>query len=1064
MSEHVEKPRRSAGRPAGPVRQEEPGRSYAIGLRSWVATADKSHTRLAEETGYAPTTLSHTLSGARFPGMTERLLQRALTILEACGATPADLAAWERFHADLAAWARRGCSGAPPQPPRPPGAEPTAQKAELPDAVKRLLMKQLDDGESVPYRLPAGRLPHLSEVYVRQLLGPDETDEVSDTTARPAHDVVLRAPEHLLVIAGPGGGKSTLVRRLAGTFAVAWLEQDIAPPLVPTWVTAAELARRPDTIESTLIPQTLPPGIRWLALVDGVDEIVDTSRRRDFVLRIARIAERHRSDLQLLITSRPLPRDEDDALRSAGISPYVLEPFDRLRFINFAQRWFGDSEKAEEYVRQVDRACLGPLVRVPLLATITAVVYEAYPNSSLPANQYLLYEQYRRHLAKIKDPQLREQWQRLEEAVRLQIPRAADGVSGLAAECGVELLYHLAVEQTSRAIDSLTTVALQWLDDHLDIQASHLILDWPEYIRGLLAATGMLLRAGPDVRFLHTSFAEHLAAEYRAQQLPETLDFSEPSWATVIHQARAHDETALATLVHAAHHSTTRTKKLLEKLENGSNADRLVAAHILAEGPILDDTHAQWFLAQLELADPDLDLDWWALASRIVHPGVAEQLAELARQPTERRFAAASALAAHRPDVAGLELANIVQSDSESWENRCDALRTLIRLGGEQARQAALSLRDALLEQDRDRLDIENAIGALEEIWPVGELELYLRERSTLSDGSAQFVALSALTYLSDELNDEISRHLVSLIEPSDIESAISRNAIAALAQTPGGKSKMSELLISQSLNLKDQLDLVGRGMQSGVLEQETAVNMLAATAELPRWYEFADNLEVYEGAVRLRRLLDDLHEDMRPTLCSTLQRNTLLRRNGRFSRQAIVMTLMVAGWEMLREYEWIGYPRSNYLVMKVLNEASLYPVREEEEISYTERPWGAWLRAAESFAGRNDSVSVYAPTEVPNCWGEWIGWLALMLGENGSPSWGDLDDLVHLTADRDIPTEGQLAILLMVVLLLCVPNARTPKGMRALYIGLLGEICGRKMFSRRLRKIASWTEFDSRY
>ncbi|MFE9602742.1 NACHT domain-containing protein [Streptomyces hokutonensis] len=994
--------------------------------------AGKSYTRLAEESGYAPTTISHTLSGTRFPGLTEPLLRRALKILELCGATSDDTAAWERFHADLAAWARRDASGTPPQPPRPPGTEPTEQP-ELSDQVKALLATQLDDGESVPYLLPVGRLPHLSEVYIRQLLGPDDSDETADTTARPAHDVVVGAPKHLLVVAGPGGGKSTLVRRLAGALGTAWLEQDSPPPLVPIWVTATELARQPDTIESKLIPESLPPGLRWLALVDGVDEIVEATRRRDFILKLARLAKRHRSDLQLLITTRPLPRDEDSKLREEGVIPYTLEPFDRPRFIDFAERWFGDSATAADYIRQVDRACLGPLVSIPLLATITAVVYEAYPNSPLPGNQYLLYEQYRRHLIRIKEPQLREQWQRLEEVARFEIPRAAETIRKLAARNGVDLLHHLAVEQTTRAVDGLTNIALKWLDDRLDTRASYLILDWPEYVRGILAGTGMLLRAGSDVRFLHTSFAEHLAAEYRAQQLPETNSFEEPSWLAVIQRARAHDEAALATLIHAAHRSTTRARGLLELMQVGTNADRLVAAHLLAEGPILDDTHARWFLSQLEVADPDLDLDWWSLASRIGHPEIAKRLTELAHQPSERRYAAAAALAAHRPEVAGFELAKIVQSDTEPWENRCDALRALIRLGDQRAQQAALILRDKLLEQDRDRLDIEYGISALEEIWPVDELERFFRERSTLPNGSVLFVALSALASLSEESREEASSLLFSLIDPADIDSIDSREAILLLKQIPGGETKVSYLLASAPLRLKEQLELVKREVQLGVLDQETVVGMLARTAGLPRWYEFSSNAEVFESAQCLRQLLNDIHDDVKPSLCSVLQWNVMLCRDVRLRGQVILFVLMVAGWEFIRGCEWGEY-RSGNIVKKVLGEAARF--------SGGRTPWDDWYGDASRFSahGYGSDFDSRSDLEVPNGWGEWIGWLALSMSEIDAPPWSEIDKLVSFAVDRSIPNAGRSVVVLMVVLLLCVPYTRIDSGARANRVRFLAD------------------------
>ncbi|MFK0025660.1 NACHT domain-containing protein [Streptomyces sp. NPDC090798] len=819
-------------------------------------------------------------------------------------------------------------------------------------------------------------------------------------------------------------------------------------------MTATELARRPETIESALIPAALPEGMRWLALVDGVDEIVEPGARRAFVLSLARFAERQQGAAQLLVTTRPLPASESSALQTAGLTPYALEPFDRPRLIDFATRWFGDAEVAADYLRQVDRACLGPLVRVPLLATITAVVHEAYPDSPLPGNQYLLYEQYRRHLARSKAPQLREQWQWLEDAVDGN-PQGAPAIRELAAQRGEALLHYLAVTQTGRGVESLTRTALSWLDDRLDTPASRLVLGWPEHVRGILAGTGMLLRTATDVRFLHNSFAEHLAAEYRARQLPSSGFFDEPAWHTVISQARGHDKAALATLIHAAHRSTNLAKELLERLEEGTPADRLVAAHLLAEGPLLDDTHAQWFLTQLDATDPDLEPDWWSLAARIRHPKIANTLTQLASRPNERRYAAAAALAAHRPDTAGHELTRIVQSATEPWETRCDALRALIRLGDGRAQRAALALREQLLEEDRDLLDLENTLTVLKEVWPTDELETYLQERSLFPDETARFTALASLAIFSSEHAEDALDHLFALIDPNCIDSPTSLRSISTLAQLPGGKAKLNGVFAAARCGLKQQLQLARRQIQRGLLEQEVVVVMLAGTAELPRWYEFTDDLELFDAAQALRLLLNDLHEDVRSALHLVLQRNVVFCPDGSSPRNSVLLALMVAGWELMSLYGWGGAwgpANSVSAVKKVLVDGVLSPSEGS--------PGAIWLHCAEDFSdspiGTGNDLEAVIPLDSYLDWGTWLGWLAMVVDESGP--WDSLvSELISFTVDTAIPRSGRTAILLMVALLLCVRHVRMDRERRAAYLYFLADTNRHRVIrlDRILREIA---------
>ncbi|MFF5531663.1 NACHT domain-containing protein [Streptomyces cinerochromogenes] len=798
-------------------------------------------------------------------------------------------------------------------------------------------------------------------------------------------------------------------------------------------MTATELARRPESLDAALVPAVLPQGLRWLALVDGVDEIVEGSTRRAFVLRLARFAEQHQNTHQLLVTTRPLPGEELRTLQAAGLTPYVLEPFDRPRLIDFAERWFGNEKTAADYVRHVDLACLGPLVRVPLLATITAVVYEAYPNNPLPGNQYLLYEQYRRHLARSKENQLSEQWQRLEAAVEDEAPGSAVAVRELAAQRGEALLHHLAVEQTTRGIENLTQTALRWLDEQLDIPASRLVLGWPDHVRGLLASTGMMVRTPVDVQFLHSSFAEHLAAEFRSKQLPDVPSLTDPAWGPVIDRARAHDQASLATLIHAAHRSTGLAKALLTKLQAGTGADRLVAAHLLAEGPILDDAHAQWFVAQLDGTDPDLDPDWWRLAARIGHPEVTERLTELACQPGERRYAAAAALAAHRPAAAGTELLNLVLAAEEPWATRCDAVRTLARLGDRRSRQAAQALREQLLEGPRDRFNRESAVSVLTEVYTVGELESFFRGRVDRSDGSVDFVVLSVLAAVTDEHCEEVRDRLVSLIGSVGTESVVD-HAVETLVELPGsvGEAALLNLIASARRQLPLLLRLASKGITAGVNQEEILSALLQAASQSPP-YEICDDREVFILARSFSVLLGKLHEDVSPSLLALVQENVW--SVGRYvpAHRGALVGFMVAGWELMAAYDWNepwdrpgGFEAARCLLADM--EMMLLPPRRNrydaswKDFRIQESSWAAriWLGQRQ--------VDLQA-------WGERIG----LLGSDATSANALVDIVAAFTREPQLPEAGRAAVLLVLVLLLCATNSPMDSGQRAAHLRKLG-------------------------
>jgi cellulose synthase operon protein C len=301
----------------------------------------------------------------------------------------------------------------------------------LPAEVQSLLQAQIRAAEELPYRLPGARRPSLATVYVRQELG-NVTEEPQPEQPRPepvwdGHEplclpatptmrLAMRAPsrtlpealdgaDHLLVTGGPGQGKSTMALRLAADIATQWAAPtgDSTAPLaelvVPLRLTARVLAAR----LSKPFPQALADsvcaeyhgllhrevgahlladrvaGCRWLLLIDGLDEVADSAERDRLVTVLsARACDPPGSPYRVMLTTRPTEGAPLAPLQRATAARYELQPFDEEALHCFAENWFAEEGKdtADRFRRQVREAHLDELVRVPLLATIAAIIFQ----------------------------------------------------------------------------------------------------------------------------------------------------------------------------------------------------------------------------------------------------------------------------------------------------------------------------------------------------------------------------------------------------------------------------------------------------------------------------------------------------------------------------------------------------------------------------------------------------------------------------------------------------------------------------------------------------------------
>lgn len=621
-------------------------------------------------------------------------------------------------------------------PPPPSGWD---EVTALPPDVRSLLRAQILAAKDLPYRLPGARQPSLETVYVRQDLGSgieepafeqqrptpilDSRGQLVDAPTGPVVRVAVRPPartvrealdddHYLLITGGPGQGKSTLSLRLAATVAEQWLspkpDTDTAPlaePVLPLRLPARELAAHldlpfPEALATSAATEynrllSTPPtaqalqervaGCRWLLLVDGLDEIADGTDRDRLVTALTGWAAQDGSPYRFVLTTRPIEGAALAPLQRIGAARYELQPFDDKALSRFADHWFDDLDLSYRFVRQIRAAHLDELVRVPLLATIAAIVFEQHDTRPLPDNQYELYESYLRYL------------------------RTAHQI----APCPFDQIHDPLLEHLGRVrLDhdtSLVAAAREWVTQRIPNLTGH----WQDELVTYLTVVGPLTWRGDDLRFLHHSFAEHLAATAEARLLPERFDPGHPDFARLLHAARPKErgQHARAVLLHYTRLRAPEADRLIAWLhaadaEQHLLAARLLASHTPAGAPVVDAflaTVRAWAMTTQHLADDILEQ-----TSRATHhPGIAEWLADLMREekaPWESRIEAATALSTRLrgPDTteAITLLRTVVDDVAIPVEHRLAAAEALSECGAEEREASERGLRSVLADPD----------------------------------------------------------------------------------------------------------------------------------------------------------------------------------------------------------------------------------------------------------------------------------------------------------------------------------------------------------------------------
>jgi HEAT repeat protein len=412
-------------------------------------------------------------------------------------------------------------------------------RAYLDDAVRA--------AQSHPYpgAVPGMLAPLLTTVYVHQ-----QTERRAVGDGRLPADVVLDGDQDCVVIGGPGTGKSCLLRSILISAARQWddgrtgrelpvrvLAADIADtPRIPEGITASAnvdlgggIGRR-DRLPTGFFAREPLPGVRWLVLVDGLDEVIDPARRRAVIDKLVCAAG---SPYRFVVATRDLPDDELDQRADWRRHTYELLPFTASQLPGFAEGLFAalrltdPAAAAGHFVAEVRRASLSVQARNPLMATILCQLYARDPRRPLPPGRSEAFGEYVDLLT--NQPYEFRDGDRNSGGIAVQASVALDRYGGVAVAAADAIL--------ARSLDDIGWLAAARLDGATRT-APELLAErtagsrpgnvpeavWLSFLRDLLRRSGVFVERADDFLFLHHTVTEFLAARYTVTDSRRSAD------------------------------------------------------------------------------------------------------------------------------------------------------------------------------------------------------------------------------------------------------------------------------------------------------------------------------------------------------------------------------------------------------------------------------------------------------------------------------------------------------------------------------------------------------------
>ncbi|MFJ3402222.1 trypsin-like peptidase domain-containing protein [Streptomyces microflavus] len=386
-----------------------------------------------------------------------------------------------------------------------------------------------------PGVVPGTEPPPLSTVYVHQqaaYLGPDQ---VPDVQTRTPADRVLDHSDDVIVFGGPGLGKSSLLRSWITAIAARWSAEHFYHS-VPVLLRAADLiGDRPFAtllhnavsrelsaaglvrpIREDLFAAPPAPGVHWLLLVDGLDEVMSPERRQHVLSKIASIRKQdaYAHQFRFVLATRPTLDARD--LPEPGFRCFSLLPFDLQQLPGFARAWFTALGLPEPEARtlafmdHVRTPSVRQMATVPLMATMLCQLHAYSGQKPLPRGRWALYTQF---MDLLHAKQYGERANVLEQAHAVLDRHGTEGASA-AERLGAladQLLQELALAKYRGDITPEGQLIERWTG-HLRPASLHLE-QWSTLCEEVLLRGGLVVRRGASLEFVHQTLLEYLAAQ-----------------------------------------------------------------------------------------------------------------------------------------------------------------------------------------------------------------------------------------------------------------------------------------------------------------------------------------------------------------------------------------------------------------------------------------------------------------------------------------------------------------------------------------------------------------------
>jgi len=355
---------------------------------------------------------------------------------------------------------------------------------------------------------------------------------------------------HKFVLLGaPGSGKTTLLSFFAVMLAQNYPEKlgwDAERDCLPILIKIRDFARLSDInlldyarqfAEKTMSVKRLPEGFfeYWLAdgramiLLDGLDEVVEESKRYAVVQQIENFLGQYHQNLAI-ITSRPAGYKRD-FFNSSEFEHYQLQLLDDAKVDEFIDHWYDsrvrDPAEAQRRKDSITKALnendrIKLLARNPLLLTIIALIHRY--QAVLPRARHKLYEKAVETLLKCWDANKKITEQSSFKCLD------ADDLRRL-----MEILAYWIHTQGSTdnpeggtliAKDDLLEQLTQNIKTKKEVDLSKARQEARRFVNFIQQRTGLLNEQGQDLyAFVHKTFQEYLCAQEIGYQADDEDDF-----------------------------------------------------------------------------------------------------------------------------------------------------------------------------------------------------------------------------------------------------------------------------------------------------------------------------------------------------------------------------------------------------------------------------------------------------------------------------------------------------------------------------------------------------------